>query len=174
LRRAIFFDRDGVLNRAIVKDGKPYSPTKNSELFINIEAKKVIEYFKNRNFVCIVVTNQPDVGRNKVKKEFVMKINKKLKKILKFDDIFTCYHRNDLNFDKKPNPGMIFKAKKKWNIDLNKSYIVGDRHKDILAGLNAGLKTIYLFNDYKKDKKPKFYHFKINSLKEIMRKVRYD
>ena len=69
---------------------------------------------------------------------------------------------------------MIFKAKKKWNIDLKRSYIVGDRYKDILAGLNAGLKTIYLFNGYKKDKTPVFYHYKINSLKQVLRKVRYD
>lgn len=174
MRKAIFFDRDGVLNKAIIKNGKPYSPLEINQLKINEDAKSIIRFFKNRNFLCIVVTNQPEVGRKNVEKKTVKKINALLKKKLNFDDIFTCYHRNDLNYDKKPNPGMIYKAKKKWNINLNKSYIVGDRYKDILAGLNAGLKTVYLCNGYKRDKIPIFYHYKINSLKEILRKVRYD
>ena len=174
MRKAIFFDRDGVLNKAIVKKDKPYSPLNIDQLIINNDAKSLIRYLKNRNFLCIVVTNQPEVGRGNVSKKTVNQINRILKKTLHFDDIFTCFHRNDLNFDKKPNPGMIFKAKKKWNIDLKRSYIVGDRYKDILAGLNAGLKTIYLFNGYKKDKTPVFYHYKINSLKQVLRKVRYD
>ena len=94
------------------------------------------------------------MGRGSIKKKIVERINFEMKKKLNFHDIFTCYHRNDLNFNKKPNPGMIIEAKIKWNLDLRRSYIVGDRYKDILAGLNAGLKTIYLFNDYKKDKIP--------------------
>ena len=162
-----------MLNEAIVKNGKPFSPSSLKQLTINKYAKKIIDYFKNRNFVCIVVTNQPEVGRGSIKKRIVERINFEIKKKLNFHDIFTCYHRNDLNFNKKPNPGMIIEAKIKWNLDLRRSYIVGDRYKDILS-LNAGLKTIYLFNDYKKDKIPKFYHHKVSSLKEVVRKVRYD
>ncbi len=174
LRRAIFFDRDGVLNKAIVKNGKPYPPLKISELVVNSEAANVIQFFKNRNFLCIVITNQPDVGRRKVKKKIVNQINFILKKKIKFDDIYTCFHRNNYSFDKKPMPGMILKAKKKWKINLSKSYMVGDRYKDILAGLNSSLTTIYLKSDYKNDKKPKFYHYKVNSLKEVIGKVKYD
>ena len=61
---------------------------------------------------------------------------------------------------------MIYSARKKWNINLKKSYIIGDRNKDILAGLNAGIKTIFINNNYS-EKKPIFSHYQIRKLKEI-------
>ena len=78
--KAFFFDRDGVLNYSIVKNGKPYSPVKLSELVLDPVAIEIINYLKVRKYKIIVVTNQPDVGRKKVTKEFVDKIHSILKK----------------------------------------------------------------------------------------------
>ncbi len=166
MRKCFFFDRDGVLNHSIVKNGKPYSPNTLNEVKVSYYAFEIIRYLKNRNFLTIVVTNQPDVKRKIVSVEIVKSINNYLKKKLKFDDLFVCYDDKDYSFYRKPKPGMIFEAKKKWNINLSKSYIVGDRNKDIKAGLNSGLKTIFIDNGYF-EKKPMFSNYKINNLQEI-------
>lgn len=165
-RKAFFFDRDGVLNESIVVNGKPYSPLNMDELKIRKDAAEIIKYLKSKNYIIIVVTNQPDVKRKKTSKDFVESIHKHLKKKLKFHDLYVSYDSSDNSYFRKPKPGMIFSAKKKWNINLKKSYIIGDRKKDILAGLNAGVKTIFINNNYD-EKKPIFSHFKIKELKEI-------
>ena len=170
MRKAFFFDRDGVLNKSIVKLGKPYSPNNFDELQITDGAKHIIQYLKNKNFVIIVVTNQPDVKRKKVSKTFVEKIHSFLKKELLFDDLYVCYDDKDFSFFRKPKPGMIFKAQKKWNIDLKKSFLIGDRNKDIIAGISAGVKTIFLDNNYF-EKKPIFSHYRIRYLKELKKIV---
>ena len=170
MRKCFFFDRDGVLNKSIVKNGKPYSPTKISELIIDDDAQDIIRYLKSKNFLIIVVTNQPDVKRKKVSKDFILKIHKILKKNLKYDDLYVCYEDNDNSFYRKPKPGMLFSAKKKWSIELRKSFLIGDRNKDIKAGLSAGVKTIFLDNNYK-EKKPIFSHYKIKKLKDIKKVI---
>ena len=166
MRKCFFFDRDGVLNKSIVKKGKPYSPEKMSELIIDQDAADIIKYLKSKNFLIIVVTNQPDVKRKKVTKNFINSIHKHLKKNLKYDDLYVCYEDNDNSFYRKPKPGMLFLAKKKWSIDLKRSFLIGDRSKDIKAGLSAGVKTVFLDNNYE-EKKPIFSHYRIKRLKEI-------
>jgi len=166
MRKAFFFDRDGVLNKSIVKLGKPYSPNNFDELVIADGAKEIINYIKNKNYLVIVVTNQPDVRRKIISRNFVEKINSFLKEKLLFDDLFVCYDDKDFSFFRKPKPGMIFQAQKKWNIDLKKSFIIGDRKKDIIAGINAGVKTIFIDNNYL-ERKPIFTNYKIRHLKEL-------
>jgi len=166
MNKAFFFDRDGVLNKAIVKLGKPYSPCHFDELVINEYAKEIIKYIKKKKYLTIVVTNQPDVKRKKISRNLVEKINTFLKKKLLFDDLYVCYDDKDYSFFRKPKPGLIFEAKKKWNIDLKKSYIIGDRKKDILSGIKAGVKTIFIDNNYS-EQKPVFAHYKIRYLKDL-------
>ena len=166
MRKCFFFDRDGVLNKSIVKEGKPYSPIELSELIIDKDAADIIKYLRSKNFLIIVVTNQPDVKRKKVSKDFIILIHKILKKNLKYDDLYVCYEDNDNSFYRKPKPGMLFSAKKKWSIDLKRSFMIGDRSKDIKAGLSAGVRTIFLDNGYK-EKKPMFSHYRIKKLKDI-------
>ena len=113
-----------------------------------------------------MITNQPDVTRKLIKKKDVIKINLYIKKILKLDDIFVCYASNNSCYRKKPNPGMIFDAKKKWKINLNKSYLIGDRWKDIEAGTKAGVITIYKNCGYD-EKKPRNYDYIIKKIDEI-------
>ena len=145
--KAFFFDRDGVLIEAPIKNGNPKSSKTINE----------IKICKNINFICnkfrksyylIMVTNQPDFIRKKNTKKNIIIINNYLKKKLKLDDVFVCYSDNENCFNRKPNPGMIFEAQKKYDIDLKKSYFIGDRWRDIGAGNRAKCKTIFIDRKY--------------------------
>ena len=168
MRKAFFFDRDGELNKSIVRFGKPYSPNNLRELVVSDYAKEIILYLKNKNFLIIIVTNQPDFKRKKNTLENIISINNYLKNLLKIDDIFVCYDNKDFSKHRKPKNGMLLDAKKKWNIDFKKSYIVGDRDKDIQAGIRSGVKTIFIDNNYD-EKKPIYSNYTIKNLKEIKR-----
>jgi D-glycero-D-manno-heptose 1,7-bisphosphate phosphatase len=150
IEKAVFLDRDGVLNNIIIKDGLPYSPSKYEELKILPGVKDSIKKLKKMEFLCIMVTNQPDVARGKIEKEIVVKMNNYLSKTLDLDDTFVCFHDDvDKCKCRKPKPGLILEATQKWNINLSKSYMIGDRWKDIDAGALSGCKTIFINNNYK-------------------------
>ena len=164
MRKAIFLDRDGVINKVIIKRGLPFSPLSFDLLEILPSIKESILRLKKLNFVCLVVTNQPDVSRKKIEKKTVIKMNNYLKDEIKLDDIFVCYH-DDHDYCKcrKPKPGLLLEASKKWDIDLKKSYMIGDRWKDIEAGRCVGCKTIFIDYNYK-EAKPKNTNFTTDSL----------
>lgn len=145
MRKAVFLDRDGVLNQTIFKMGKPRAPYTLEEFSLLPGVFEGIQLLKDQNYLLIVVTNQPDVARGWVTKEAVEMINLHLKKILPVDEIVVCYHTEfDQCFCRKPNPGMLLEAARKWNIDLLESYMVGDRYSDIEAGKKAGCRTILI------------------------------
>ena len=115
-------------------------------------------------FVCLVVTNQPDVPRGKIEKKTVIKMNNYLKDEIKLDDFFVCYHDDHDNCKcRKPKPGLLLEASKKWDIDLKKSYMIGDRWKDLKAGRCVGCKTIFIDYNYN-EKKPENPNFTTVSL----------
>ncbi len=147
--RAVFLDRDGVINEAVVRDGKPYPPSNLAELEITPGAESALKELKAHGFKLIVVTNQPDVARGLQTKAAVETINRALSSSLPLDDIFVCYHSDENYCDcRKPLPGMLLDAARKHNIDLVRSYLVGDRWRDIDAGYNAGCKTILVDSGY--------------------------
>ena len=150
INKAVFLDRDGVLNRVIVRDGKPYPPYNLSEFEILPGTKEALIKLKRERFLLVVVTNQPDVARGKQKREKVEEMHAILKRNLPLNDIFVCWHGLDGECEcRKPLPGLLFQASKKWQIDLKKSLIIGDRWRDIDSGYAAGCKTILI--DYKYD-----------------------
>ncbi len=149
MRKAIFLDRDGVLNDAIVKDGLPYAPLSIAELTVPDDANIALRALKAGDYLLIVVTNQPDVARGKSTRAAVEEINTKLKELLPVDEFFVCYHDNaDKCHCRKPLPGLLTDAAAKYNIDMSQSFMVGDRWKDIEAGQAAGCKTILIDNQY--------------------------
>ena len=155
MKKAVFLDRDGVINKAFIKDGLPKSPNSLNELKILPGVKESILRLKELGFICLVVTNQPDVPRGKINKNTVIEMNNFLKKDIELDDIFVCYHDDKDNCNcRKPKPGLLLQASKKWNVDFKKSFMIGDRWRDIQAGEEVGCKTIYLNYNYK-DIKPK-------------------
>ena len=165
-RKAIFLDRDGVINYPILKQGKPYPPRKLDEVKIYPEVYSFLEIMKNSGFYLIVITNQPDVARGDILKSKVEEINDYLLKNLTLDYIKVCYHDDSDNCEcRKPRPGSLISAAKLYNLKLEKSYMIGDRWKDISAGLKAGCKTIFIDRNYN-EKKPENYHVKINNLDE--------
>jgi len=148
--KAVFLDRDGVLNKAIMINGKPFPPKSVGELEIPIGVIEGLKVLKELDYLLIIITNQPDVARGATSLKIVDDINNYLKKHLIIDDIFYCIHDDiDKCLCRKPKPGMIFSAKEKWNIDLKKSFLIGDRWRDIETGKNAGVKTILINFGYK-------------------------
>lgn len=146
--KAVFLDRDGVINRAVVRDKKPYPPDSLQELEILPDVPEALNLLSENGFILIVVTNQPDVGRGTQKRETVEEMHLFLKNQLPLDDIFVCWHGQDGECDcRKPLPGMLFQATEKYGIDLSQSFLVGDRWKDIEAGKSAGCKTVFI--DYR-------------------------
>tara|TARA_B100001250_G_C19474946_1_gene646163 strand:+ start:174 stop:692 length:519 start_codon:yes stop_codon:yes gene_type:complete len=172
MKKAIFLDRDGVLNNVNINNGKPFSPSSFKDFKLLPNVKSTIKKFKLLNYLCIVITNQPDISRGKISKNEVIKMNNFLKKQIEIDDLFVCYHDDDDKCEcRKPKPGLLFFAKKKWGIDFEKSYLIGDREKDIFAGNLAGCKTIFIDNDYG-EKKPSSQNFTITSLEQSLKIIK--
>jgi D-glycero-D-manno-heptose 1,7-bisphosphate phosphatase len=150
-RRAVFLDRDGVINRAIMREDKPYPPANLSQLEILPGVPEALACLRAAGFLLVVVTNQPDVARGTLARESVDDINRALKEHLPLDDIRVCYHDEpDGCACRKPQPGLILEAAHDWKTDLGRSFVVGDRWKDIEAGRRAGCWTIlidYGYND---------------------------
>ena len=166
MKRAVFLDRDGVLNRAIVRDGRPYPPRNVSELEILPGVAEAMAALRAAGFLLIVVTNQPDVARGATTKEEVEKINFALVSALPIDEFRICYHDSQAGCDcRKPRPGALLAAAALHDIDLRRSYMVGDRWRDIEAGQRAGCKTIFIDYGYQ-EKQPDAVDYRAASLSE--------
>jgi D-glycero-D-manno-heptose 1,7-bisphosphate phosphatase len=146
---AIFLDRDGILNRAVVRAGKPYPPTRLEDVEILPGAVTSLQQLAAFGYVLIGITNQPDVARGTQSRETVESINRLILSRLPVHEIFVCYHDNIDNCDcRKPKPGLILQAAEKYDLDLSRSWMVGDRWKDVAAGQAAGLKTSFVDYHY--------------------------
>ena len=142
---AVFLDRDGVLNEAVVRDGKPVAPTSLADFRIYPEAAPALARLKAGGYLLIVVTNQPDVARGSQTREAVEQINQRLAEQLPLSAIFTCFHDNQDGCDcRKPRPGMLVEAAEIHQIDLSNSFMVGDRWSDVVAGQAAGCRTFLI------------------------------
>lgn len=154
--KAIFLDRDGVLNEVVLRFGRPYPPANIDELSIPSDVQPGLIKLKNAGYLLIVVTNQPDAARKKTTVAVIESINQVLKDTLPLDDVRICYHDDvDHCLCRKPKPGLITQAALDHGVDLSASYMIGDRWKDIEAGIDAGVKTIWLSNNYNEKKLPR-------------------
>jgi D-glycero-D-manno-heptose 1,7-bisphosphate phosphatase len=147
-RAAIFLDRDGILNRAVVRDGKPYPPSGVREVEVCSEIAPSLARLRNAGFALVVVTNQPDVARGKQRREVVEEINGLLKGVFSLDAVYTSYEDGD-SPRRKPNPGLLLEAAADLAIATADSYMVGDRWKDVEAGRRAGCKTVFVDYGYR-------------------------
>jgi len=146
---AVFLDRDGILNRVVVQDGKPYPPARLDDIKILPGAAASLPRLANFGYILIGVTNQPDVARSMQTREMVESFNALIRSKLPIREIFVCYHDDADNCDcRKPKPGLILQAAEKYSIDLSRSWMVGDRWKDIAAGQVVKLKTIFVDYHY--------------------------
>jgi len=166
MNAAIFLDRDGVLNRAVVREGKPYPPSSLAGLELLPGVLDAVTSLKKAGYLLVVVTNQPDVARGTTSKEVVDEINDSLKSQLNLDAIYTCFHDGADNCDcRKPKPGLLLIAANDFQIDLSKSYMIGDRWRDIDAGTRAGCRTFFVDYGYE-ERQPAEYNFRVASLYE--------
>ena len=148
MRRAVFLDRDGVINRSLVRDGKPYAPTHISEFELLPGVSAALSRLRQHGFLNIVVTNQPDVATGKQRREDIDALHDQLKTELAIDAFKVCCHVDADNCTcRKPKPGLLLEAAREFNIDLGASFMVGDRWRDVAAGQHAGCKTCF-FIDY--------------------------
>jgi D-glycero-D-manno-heptose 1,7-bisphosphate phosphatase len=149
MRRAVFLDRDGVLNRTVVRAGVPYPPASAAELELLPGVPEALALLTRYDLLLIVVTNQPDVARGTQTHAAVEAINQLLVAQLPLQAIYTCYHDNADRCDcRKPQPGLLLQAADAYAINLGQSFMVGDRWSDIVAGQAAGCRTFLLDQPY--------------------------
>lgn len=166
MRRAVFLDRDGVVNRAIVRQGKPYSPSTISDLRVLPGVRDACRKLRESGFALIVITNQPDIARGIVAAEEVREMNGRLQRYLQLDDVRLCPHDDsDRCTCRKPEPGLLLDAAKAWNVDLGASYVIGDRWRDIEAGHRAGCRAIFIDCGYR-EQQPNGPFLRVRSLAE--------
>lgn len=147
--RAVFFDRDGVLNEAVVREGRPYPPVNLTETRLVAGAREALMRLRQRGFLLFVVTNQPDVSRGTSSRSQVEEINQYLAEHLPIDEFCTCCHDDkDGCSCRKPLPGLLLTAAEKHAVQLDRSFMVGDRWRDIDAGTAAGCRTILIDYSY--------------------------
>ena len=159
--RAVFLDRDGVINRAITRDGLPFPPMNLGDFEILPGVPEACAKLKAAGFLLVVATNQPDVGRGIVPRELVEAMNAQMQKVISLDRIEICFHpgRGASDCDcRKPKPGMLLHAARERGIDLAQSWMVGDRWRDVDCGHAAGCRTIFIEGNYveKLKQKPDF------------------
>jgi len=167
-RRAVFLDRDGVINRAIVREGRPYAPETLEALEILPGVCEALDRLRGAGFLNIVVTNQPDVGAGKVARDVVAAMHEHLLKKLPLDAIKVCYHvEADHCACRKPRPGMLIEAAGELDVNLSASFLVGDRWRDVAAGQRAGCKCFFV--DYRySEKRPEKPYLAVNSVAEAV------
>jgi len=149
LRRAVFLDRDGVLNVARVKNGLPFPPASEVDVALYPDVVASCRALHDAGFFLIVVTNQPDIARGTTPRSTVDAIHEALAAQLPLDAIRMCPHDDaDACACRKPKPGMLLEAAHEFDIDLRASFMVGDRWRDVAAGEMAGCVTFFLDRGY--------------------------
>jgi D-glycero-D-manno-heptose 1,7-bisphosphate phosphatase len=148
-KKAVFLDRDGVVNLALVRNGKPFPPANAAEMMLNPDAAAALPLLKELGFLLIVVTNQPDVARGSQTREIIEEMHRALRTALPIDDFFVCFHDDaDECACRKPAPGLLLQAAELYGIRLADSFLIGDRWRDIDAGFQAGVRTILIDYGY--------------------------
>jgi D-glycero-D-manno-heptose 1,7-bisphosphate phosphatase len=148
--RAVFLDRDGVLNQPVMRNGKPFPPASVDQLRLYPDAAAALARLKRAGYLLIVVTNQPDVARGTTERAAVEAINSAIGEALGVDDFFVCWHDDaDGCGCRKPKPGLLLAGAERYGIDLSRSFLIGDRWRDIDAGAAAGCRTVLIDRGYR-------------------------
>jgi D-glycero-D-manno-heptose 1,7-bisphosphate phosphatase len=147
--RAVFLDRDGVITRAVVRDGRPYPPASADTADVLPGVPRALRRLKAAGYMLVVVTNQPDVARGAQSRAEVETIHARLASLLPIDEFRACFHDDgDGCACRKPKPGMIIDAARDHQLDLSASVMVGDRWRDVEAGREAGCATVFIDRGY--------------------------
>jgi D-glycero-D-manno-heptose 1,7-bisphosphate phosphatase len=154
-RPAVFLDRDGVLVRNRIRGGRPYSARSLDEFRILRGATSALRALRAAGYLLLVVTNQPEIARGLLQRGVLRAMHARLRRELPLDGIHVCLHDDaDRCACRKPKPGMLLAAARDWNVDLARSFLVGDRWKDVAAGQAAGCRTVYVDGGYDEAVRP--------------------
>ena len=166
MRTAVFFDRDGVIIHAVeLGDGVTRAPLYFGEFKFVDGSKETLELVRETGFLRVLASNQPDVAYGNLPEDVWQAMQKRVE-ILGFDAVYVCRHaRAEGCACKKPKPGMLREAAAKQNIDVNKSFMVGDTQSDVDAAHAAGCKAIVLDWPYNQDVAA---DYRIKSLLEVL------
>ena len=138
-----------MINRCEVRNGKPYAPRRFADFRFLPGVVAAARALKYAGFVLIVATNQPDIGNGLVERSVVEAMHEKLRRSLPVDEVRMCPHRQGAGCAcRKPKPGMLRQAARKWGIDARRSFLVGDRTSDIVAGQAVGCYTVFVDRGY--------------------------
>jgi D-glycero-D-manno-heptose 1,7-bisphosphate phosphatase len=160
----VFLDRDGVINEAIVRDGKPFSPRTLDELVVCADAPAALALLRRAGYALVVVTNQPDVARGAQQRATIDAMHARLRAELPLDAIYSCFHDDaDACACRKPRPGLLLDAARDLDLDLAQSFMVGDRWRDIAAGAAAGCRTVFVDHGYT-ERRPSAFDHRVTSL----------
>jgi len=147
---AVFLDRDGVINEVELRDGKPHPPASLARLRILPGVPDAIRAFREAGLRVIVVTNQPDIRTGVQTREVVERMHELLGRELAIDAFKVCFHVDaDACGCRKPAPGMLLEAAREFGLDLSRSFLVGDRWRDIDAGRAVGCRTFWIDCGYR-------------------------
>lgn len=150
--RAIFLDRDGVINKIVFRDGRVTSPRSIEEFEFEAGVEDAVKRLKENGYRLFVVSNQPEVSRGLLTTQSLQMMTERIMTTLAVDEVLVCPHDNDDGCNcRKPRPGMLVELARKYDLALSDSYIVGDTWKDTQAGRAAGCKTIILDRSYNRD-----------------------
>jgi len=145
----VFLDRDGVINQVVFRQGQPASPRSMAEFEWTPGLPEAIQRLEQAALPIFVVTNQPDIARQRMDAEALAQMTAAIYQTLPIQDLRVCPHDNgDRCLCRKPHPGMLIELATQWNIDLGRSFMVGDSWKDMQAGKQAGCQTILIQRDY--------------------------
>ena len=148
-RRAVFLDRDGVINRSAVRNGKPYAPRTLAGFRLLPGVGEAVADLKAAGYLVIVVTNQPDVGHGLIPQAMLDAMHARLRQKVAVDDIYVCPHRQDEGCScRTPKPGLLRRAMARWGVEPAGSIMIGDRWNDVVAGKKAGLYTAFINRKY--------------------------
>jgi D-glycero-D-manno-heptose 1,7-bisphosphate phosphatase len=161
--RAVFLDRDGVINRAVVREGKPYPPQCLEDLEVLPGVQTALQRLQAAGFKLFVVTNQPDVARGSQTRAVVEAMHQRLADMLPIDEFFACYHDGDGCNCRKPKPGALLELGHRHDVDLPRSFMIGDRWRDVAAGQRAGCRCYFIDCGYD-ERQPESPYVRVESL----------
>lgn len=158
LRPAVFLDRDGTLNVQFVRDSRPYPPRTPEEFELFPGVREACRALKGAGYALVVATNQPDVGRGTQSLEVVEAMHTKLRSLVpEIERIEACFDPGggEASRRRKPEPGMLLDAAAVLDIDLARSWMVGDRWRDVVCGQRAGARTVFIDFGYAEEVRAK-------------------
>lgn len=169
LTRAVFFDRDGVLNEAAVRGGTPRSPSSLADLRIVPGARSSVAAVRDAGYMTIIITNQPNIARGVQGRGVVDSLNTAVASAVGADVVYTCAHDDADNCAcRKPRPGLILQAARDHHLDLKRSFFIGDRWKDVACGKSAGCTTIFLDRGYSETRSDPGADYSVRSLEDAV------